>query len=634
MSDDQSFARYRLGRRLGKGGMGVVYQAWDTVEEREVALKVGQIPDDRAAAGRLLREIQHARSVRDPHVCAVYATGSTDENAVFLAMELMEGPPLHRMARRARSSPSLWLEALRALALGLAAVHRAGIVHRDVKPQNVMFDARGTLKLLDFGIARSTEDSTVTATGTVIGTAAFMSPEQARGEVIDGRSDLFSAGLTVANLANRGNSRFPGERYSVAQQVFRAAYWPPPLLMEADPAAPPELEDLFSHVLTLTPSERVATAETLVSLIEASPLRHPRGEDWLRDWVVGRVDEATALAFDAARELERAHGLPRDVDSQAARVLAWRRAASLDPSEANRRAFDEEAGRAGFRFTEDWDEPRRKLLEQLEAHPPEPDALRRGAELFRRSGHIEIAVRLLWKYARLRPDDVAVVRQLDRAVFGAQPTPSLTLDRSLQTRNVAVPADETPTKPVAAALTRTAPLSPATNGYTGRRATRAVALPPSPAPAAQAPPWSRAIRPGVTALLAVAVLWFFIFTARTARREFASRDRQVTQVEQEIRVDTRVALIDEAQTALDTKDFPLAIDKATRALGMDLSLESGRRALFIRAQGYIATGQRSPARRDLELYIERTTSFSDPTLTEAKKLLGNLDAADLGRARE
>jgi hypothetical protein len=673
MPADHPFSRYELRRRLGKGGMGVVYRAWDTVEQREVALKIGEVPSDEAAAGRLLREIRHAAAVRDPHVCAVYGTGTTDTGAIFLAMELMEGPTFVDIAKRSRSGPSIWLEALRALVAGLGAVHREGIVHRDVKPQNVMFDRDGTLKLLDFGIARSVQDETVTATGQVIGTPAYMSPEQARAEATDARSDLFSAGLTVANLAGRGESRFASTSFTLAQKVLRAAYWPPPLLMEFDAATPPELEDIFSHVLTLRPEDRAASADELIALIDQSPLRHPLGEQWLADWVLGRIDEGHVRAWDAAREIDRARTLPRDLDSQTARVLAWRRASLLEPTEKTLQTLEEEAGRAGFRFNEDWDEPRQKLLHQIENHPPEPEQLRRGAELFRRSGHIEVATRLLWSYVRLRPDDVAAIRQLDRALFGAMPAPSLSIARGIKTGGLAAAAkaasppppkkrasivDGEATRTVGAPAPRgravdvdgrdTVALPPTVEARIERgvdregvRAGRA-GLAPRVVDSGQragiavddVPGWSRLLKPGLVVVAAAAITWILIFTVRTARQEFGRQDRQVQQLEQQTVVDTRIALIDEAAAALQAKDFTAAVDKSSRALAMDLSLESGRRALLIRAKGYIALGDRGPARRDLELYLERTTSFSDPTLREAKKLLADLDAPDLGRPRE
>ncbi len=648
---DHPFRRYELRRRLGKGGMGVVYRAWDTVEEREVALKIGEVPTDEAAALRLVREIRHAAAVRDPHVCAVYGTGTTDDGAVFLAMELVEGPTCVDLAKKARSGPSIWLEALRALALGLAAVHREGIVHRDVKPQNVMFNAAGTLKLLDFGIARSVKDETVTATGQVIGTPAYMSPEQARAEPTDARSDLFSAGLTVANLAGGGESRFASTSFTLAQKVLRAAYWPPPLLTEFDAATPPELEDIFSQVLTLKPEDRIESALALIARIEESPIRHPLGEQWLTDWVTGALDAGAVRAFDAAYELNRLRGLPRTLDNQTARVLAWRRASLLAPTEDTLRQLEDEAGRAGFRFTADWDAPRQELLDRLSAHPPEPELLRRGAELFRRSGHIEVSTQLLWSYVRLVPGDVAAVRQLDRALCGALPTPTLSIARGIKTGGLAAARKPVATNDHARTRTLAAAAAPSERDTLALPPTQRTSAPKKPLAGlvASAPlvhthgadtsldddaGWLRLVRPAVVLLSAIAVTWILIWTARAAREAFKTGSLDPVPGERAAVIDTRLQWIDEAHKALEEKEYLVAIDKSSRALSMDLSVESGRRALLIRAKAYMATGARGPARRDLETYIERTTSFSDPTLLEAKKLLANVDAEDLGRPKE
>jgi serine/threonine protein kinase len=213
------FSRYELLARLGQGGMGVVHRARDRETGRDVAVKISEAPVDNATAERQLREARHSMSVKNRHICSVLAAGHTPEGNTYLVMDLVDGPSLVDVARRRRLPPSLWLEALRALAEALTAVHAQHIIHRDVKPQNVMFDARGVLKLLDFGIARSSLDDTVTGTGEIIGTAAYMSPEQARAETLDGRSDLFSAALTIATFASRGASRFAYTKLDIGQKV-------------------------------------------------------------------------------------------------------------------------------------------------------------------------------------------------------------------------------------------------------------------------------------------------------------------------------------------------------------------------------------------------------------------------------
>lgn len=642
-SGTHPFSRYELRRRLGKGGMGVVYRAWDTVDKREVALKIGEVPSDEAAAVRLMREIRHASAVRDPHVCAVLGTGTTDSGAIFLAMEVVDGPTCTDLAKRSRSCPSLWIEAFRALLLGLAAVHEKGITHRDVKPQNVMFDANGILKLLDFGIARSVQDETVTGTGQVIGTPAYMSPEQARAEGTDARSDLFSAALTVANLAGRGSSRFASTQFTLAQKVLRAAYWSPPLLLDFDPATPPELEDVFGHALTLKPADRAKDARELIALIDECPIRHPLGEQWLSDWVLGVIDENTALTYDAAREVERARLIANDRESQPARVLAWRRASLLTPTPPILENLERESAKGGFRFDEDFDEPRRKVLEAMEQKPPNPEEIRRASELFKRSGHIEVSSRLLWSYVRLRPDDIAAVRLLDRSLLGSNTSLSLSIARGIKTGGLAAaasyrPKDDSRTMEALAAIgaPEASAASPAgsSQNRSGGNPSRVQGVRSGSSTVPDREGLPRFLMPAVVVLAAAAITWILIVTVRTARDEFSTQEKRIENQEVITVVDTRLTLLDSAEASLKDKDFTAAIDESTRALGLDLSMESGRRALLIRAQARIALGDRGPARRDLELYIERSTSFSDPNLATVKRLLASLDAPDLNRPRE
>lgn len=618
-AEKEGLARYRLDAKLGQGGMGVVHRAIDVVSGAEVAVKIGNVPTEPQAAQRFLREMKHAMAVRDEHVCAVHASGTTDDGSVFLVMDLITGPSLQEVARSGRAAPALWLETLRALCLGLAAVHDKGIVHRDVKPQNVMFDRRGTLKILDFGIARSGLDDTVTATGQVIGTAAYMSPEQARAEPTDARSDLFSAALTAASLAAKGVSRFATTQLDLVQKVLRAGMWPAPLLSEIDASAPPELEDIFGAALTLQPADRVASARALIALIDACPARHPHGEQLLKSWVTGAVDDATVLGWDASRELARARALPLDVDNQVARVLALRRASLLDPSSETLNLWQAEAARGRFRFDANWQPNELAIIEKLANYNLEPAELRRAYELFRGSGHIEVATRLLWAYCKARPDDVVQVRQLQRSLFGTSDTSSLSIARGIKTgglkasavavrggdtRNVASAAVKRVDADVKAAAVIAGEAGGADDGNVGR--------------------W--AVRLGLAALgLVVALL--LVMTVKTGREEMKHVGVAADQLETKKVSDTKVDLLDEAQRKLDDKDALGAVDAATRALALSPSVESGRRALMIRARAYIALLDKPAARRDLELYLERTTSFDDPNIPEVKRLLASLDAA-------
>jgi eukaryotic-like serine/threonine-protein kinase len=194
--------KYEIRHQLGRGAMGVVYRAYDTVLEREVALKVmaAHMADDPGVYERFAREAKAVARMTHPNVVTVFDLGSHDNGSPFIAMELLKGQDL---AKAIRTPPALPLEEKLAVVLqvlaGLAHAHQAGIVHRDIKPANVFLSHDGTVKLMDFGIARLTAAS-MTGTGTVVGTADYMSPEQVQAARVDGRSDLFSVGCVLYEL--------------------------------------------------------------------------------------------------------------------------------------------------------------------------------------------------------------------------------------------------------------------------------------------------------------------------------------------------------------------------------------------------------------------------------------------------
>src|SRR6266850_7688219 len=194
---------YRIKERLDAGGMGVVYRALDTRLGREVAIKIGlaQFSD------RFHREARMVAALNHSNVCTLHDIGSTPEIPGYLVMEFVEGPTL---ARKLESGPIPVAEALqiaRQIAAALVAAHAHGIVHRDLKPANVKITPQGVVKVLDFGLAKDfpgtiTEQTsgTLTAAGTVLGTAAYMSPEQAAGKDADARSDIFSFGIVLYEM--------------------------------------------------------------------------------------------------------------------------------------------------------------------------------------------------------------------------------------------------------------------------------------------------------------------------------------------------------------------------------------------------------------------------------------------------
>src|SRR5258706_9716596 len=197
--------RYAIERKLGEGGMGVVYAARDDRLERTIAVKTLSAPaSDETARQRMWREARAAASVNHPNVCQIYEVGE-DAGRLFIAMELLEGEALSERLRRGPLSPSDALPIGLGMLAALSALHARGIVHRDLKPSNVFLTVHG-VKLLDFGLARPELDGALspaarlTRTGIVMGTPRYMAPEQVTGDAVDTRSDLFAAGAIMFEL--------------------------------------------------------------------------------------------------------------------------------------------------------------------------------------------------------------------------------------------------------------------------------------------------------------------------------------------------------------------------------------------------------------------------------------------------
>jgi len=268
-----SISRYRLLGRLGSGGMGVVYEAEDDELGRRVAIKLltPEIAGYPVALDRFKREARAASALSHPHICTVYDVG-IHEGQPYLVMERMSGQTL----RQAITPTPLAVDQVLALgqqvADALEAAHRAGIVHRDLKPANVFLTDRGEAKILDFGTAKLLPGATgtspaadavedhLTAVGTAVGTVAYMSPEQARGEPVDARSDLFSLGVVLYETLT---GRLPFEGASTAERfkAILADTAPPPSSL--NPAVPAELDRIVLRSLEKDSSQRYQSAADL-----------------------------------------------------------------------------------------------------------------------------------------------------------------------------------------------------------------------------------------------------------------------------------------------------------------------------------------------------------------------------------
>jgi eukaryotic-like serine/threonine-protein kinase len=239
--------RYEVERELGRGGMGRVLLARDAALDRYVAVKLLDAGGDPELRERFLREGRFAAQLSHPNVVAVFDTGEADGRP-FVVMEVVEGGSLADEVRRRGALPPDEVAALgRQLCAGLHAAHARGLVHRDVKPQNLLLARDGTLKVADFGIARSTSQSpTLTRAGTVLGTPAYMAPEVVRGEAATAASDVYSAGAVLYELAA---GRPPRSVASLAELASEEPIAPPGELVDL----PVELEDAIMRCLARAP---------------------------------------------------------------------------------------------------------------------------------------------------------------------------------------------------------------------------------------------------------------------------------------------------------------------------------------------------------------------------------------------
>ena len=262
--------RYEIGRVIGRGGMALVSQARDLRLGRDVAVKELRIDlaGDPTFQERFRREAQAAAGLNHPNIVAVYDTGEeldpqTRTHVPYIVMELVEGRTLRDILREGRPIlPQRALEFTAGVLDALAYSHKAGIIHRDIKPANVMLTTTGTVKVMDFGIARAVSDtsSTMTQTAAVIGTAQYLSPEQARGESVDARSDIYSTGCLLYELLV-GRPPFQGDSpVSVAYQHVRERPVPPSQL---DPEVTSAMDAVVLKALAKNPDDRYATAEDM-----------------------------------------------------------------------------------------------------------------------------------------------------------------------------------------------------------------------------------------------------------------------------------------------------------------------------------------------------------------------------------
>ncbi len=323
---------YEITAKLGEGGMGEVFRARDSRLNREVALKV--LPTETGADAerleRFRREAQAVAALNHPNIVTLYSFEESGD-VCFLTMELVEGAALDTLIPPGGFELESWLEIGAALADAVAAAHARGIVHRDLKPANIMIGGAGDrrqVKVLDFGLARMTESGTeapanaptlLTRDGVVMGTLPYMSPEQVRGVALDERTDLFSLGVILYEMA-AGRRPFHGESsVELGSAILRD---PPPPFSGRHEKLPPDVERILKRCLEKEPRDRIASARALydelrllrrdvAASVPAARRRFGRRfERWpRRGGIPGR-----GTALQAQRQRRRAHGAGRGID--------------------------------------------------------------------------------------------------------------------------------------------------------------------------------------------------------------------------------------------------------------------------------------------------------------------------------
>jgi eukaryotic-like serine/threonine-protein kinase len=294
--------RYRIQRKLGAGGMADVYLAEDQELGRRVAIKIlnGRHANDDQFIERFRREAKNAAALNHPNIVSIYDRGEA-EDTYYIAMEFLDGRTLKELIIGRGAAPvNVAVEYARQILSALRFAHRHGIVHRDIKPHNVLVDSEGRVKVTDFGIARA-GTSQMTETGSIVGTAQYLSPEQARGGEVDPRSDLYSLGVVLYELLT-GKTPFDGETpVEIAMKHLSNAPEPPSKLR---PDIPPELDKVVLRALAKDPNDRYQDATEM----EADLDRIARG--------------APVSAATAATQVLRVPPAAAAVDSTSATMIA------------------------------------------------------------------------------------------------------------------------------------------------------------------------------------------------------------------------------------------------------------------------------------------------------------------------
>ncbi len=302
--EKKMIGRYEIRGTLGKGAMGAVYKGWDTRLELDVAIKVLlQTNDDTNRTEeitRFLREVKISRNLKHPNIVAVYDVGDDPDTGMpYIVMEFIKGKPLDNLMKERKFTIREIVTFIGQVADGLDCAAQAGVVHRDIKPANMMVDPDTLIpKLVDFGVARI-EGTNATQSGTVLGTPHYMSPEQCRGEVVDGRSDIFSLGAVLYEMLT-GIKAFQGDTIvNVMMGILDPNTPVPP--SDLRPEIPYALSEVVMKALAKDPADRFQRGKEMVEALQAAMAGAPTATVTLRPGDLPAIDKTVMMTVKAAK---------------------------------------------------------------------------------------------------------------------------------------------------------------------------------------------------------------------------------------------------------------------------------------------------------------------------------------------
>jgi eukaryotic-like serine/threonine-protein kinase len=287
--------RYELRGLLGRGGMADVELGYDTQLDRMVAVKIlhGRYANDDSFVQRFRREAQAAASLNHPNVVGVYDTGESDGRP-FIVMEYVDGRSLKELLATEKVLPERAAEIAGEVALGLHYANQRGLVHRDIKPGNIMLNNEGQVKVTDFGIARAVNAETMTQTAAVFGTAAYVAPEQAQGGRVDGRTDIYALGCVLYEMLT-GRQPFQADSaVALAYQHVSANPTPP---SQINPEVPPALEAVVLRAMAKNPDDRYADGREMHADLQRAVAGLP-------------VAAPSVIAYEQTQALDRTRVVP------------------------------------------------------------------------------------------------------------------------------------------------------------------------------------------------------------------------------------------------------------------------------------------------------------------------------------